>query len=527
MSYNYTKSEIDDMVSSLGNRITNAAGILETVNTAISTHNTASDAHNNILSLKANTSDITTLSASIDSLNNRVQQLETTSGSRGGLEGTLNYLLTGTKNETAVNIQFDIQPVDENNPVTYEVYGNESTLLTGLSFNTSTGVISGTPTVAGTATFTVLAKSSNQGVFIEVNQNFEEPYVSPVGIEEAIVTVGEAIPPDTYYELINERYVFTTDTTFQDGKTYYWINPGTPEPEDEPVSQGVTEMNNIISKLRAGNLSGITEGTQYTIKIADETADTSRKITYNSLQYVRKPAEDTNNLFAWANGSSRIYTDEIAMFEGASIKDSSGNTIGTLPSTPTYMKDYKIMVTSIDTDTPTDGSYPHTVRFEFLNTVCDSKVFDADNSNTYTGSDIQLYLTNNTASGFLRRIPADLRSIIVPTTIKCLRNYSSSIIDNLTNQKFFLPSAYELAGSYSGLWFDEGVRSTYYTSNYSTSDAKRVRYKQSGGSSTYWWTRTPYRGSSNYVIRVDSSGNVYYNYDAIHSRGVAPAFVIA
>lgn len=462
----YDRSEVDAFVDSLNSRIDASNVTLNTVNSAVAAHNVSPDAHNTIFVTKATKTTVSELSDTVDSLMLRVQNLENVDT----LKGTLDYYLFGVIGETSINVIFDIQPIDENHPVTYEVYGN-GTLIEGLTFDASSGTITGTPMSVGTATYTVLAKSGSYGAFITVKQDFE----------------GEVIVPP-----------------------------------DNTVTKGYAELSEIVTKLRSGNISDLVIGTKYTITMADDTLDKSRKITYNDLEYVRYPLGDTDTLYAWANANSRIYTDEIAIIANAVIKDVSGNTIGTLATTPSYMKEYNIRITSVDTDEPTAGTYAHNARFEFVNIVGDS-AYDYSDTREYQTSDIRSYLTSEDADGFMVRLPADIRGLIVPNNIECVTSSTNTVT---LSDKVFLPSAWELCGTtYGNWWFQEGTKSTYYPTSYISED-KRKRYNFIYRTAA-WLTRTVVGGLKNQAVRVSSSGSVVSSLDVGLTGGIAPAFVIA
>lgn len=413
MAYNYTREEINALVASLNSRINTVSGSCDTVGGNISSHLTDPNAHNAIISPKEDSSRVDGLADRVNALASRVNTLEM----HAGLNGTTQYTLTGSVGDS-IYIPLDIVSPDSSNPVQYEAYTDpQSTLTTGLTFDPVRKAVSGVVSMPGTSRFTVLAKSGNKAVFINIDQSFNN------------------------LEASDERY---------------------------------TGLQDVVAKLRSGNVSDLVVGSEYTIKLADIFGNyTSKSFYVNGVKYHFARSYGKVNGMYKAVGSSNsfldAYFDEIALFAGALAKDINGNVIGTVDSTPEYMKDYKIVLTSIDTDVPSSGNYAHNARFEFYDQIYDR---DTYNLTLYNGSGLQQFLNSDSDYNFLCRIPSFVRNLFIPVNLKSLniRNnstqYAAVYMETLSNQKCFLPSTAEmgLRNVYASEMMDaDGVPSTLYS----------------------------------------------------------------
>lgn len=497
----YDKSEVDALVASLNSRIDTSNVTLSTVNSAVTAHNISPDAHNTIFATKALKTTVSELSGTVDDLVLRIQDLE----NFNILKGTLSYSLVGTAGETNVSIAFDIQPIDESHPVTYEVYG-DGTLIEGLTFNAAAGTITGTPTYGGTATYIILAKSGNYGAFITVNQNFEgdkQPVIAVTPMSPVTAAVGTAISD------IRIQYLITKP---EDGVEATLTASGLPDGltmSSSGVISGTPTTTGTFSSIITIEYPGadiITTTVEFTIVTEDE-------YSFNTIKQLLTIGDiDTLNTY-------------LGVPISIPLNDHDGVT-----------RNYRVMMTSVDTD-DTPG-YEHNARFEFLDVV-DESIYDGSNRPNYQVSNIRYYLTVGGPDGFMSRLPAWLRKMIVPTNIECaifdgdVGSRPPNATETLSD-KVFLPSVWELCGTLpSSYMVTEGTKSTYYPTSIIRHDTRR-RYDRDG-EMVRWWTRTTASGGGSSIASVyemDPFDNGGFNTNPmsndVHDDSyLAPAFVIA
>ncbi len=172
-----------------------------------------------------------------------------------------------------------------------------------------------------------------------------------------------------------------------------------------------------------------------------------------------------------------------------------------------------------------DGSY---------NSRGSSAAFRMNTSDTNSGGWEDSYMRNNicgtsksTTSGrIMGAIPAELRNALKSVTkyTNNTGNSSSSGAVTATTDYFFLLSEYEVFGNIT--------RSNRYEANYQQQYAyysagnSKVKYEyNSTGSTTFWWLRSPFVGSSSYFMYVRNDGTVYGRYPNF-SYGFAPGFCV-
>lgn len=132
-----------------------------------------------------------------------------------------------------------------------------------------------------------------------------------------------------------------------------------------------------------------------------------------------------------------------------------------------------------------------------------------------------------TADGFMYGMDADFLAVIGKTHLVVCRNTvcDGGGYDEMDDYFFLLSKRECYMGNEVGSVI-EGEPYPYY-SDYSDNaaastgaDSNRIKYRN--GAAQYWWQRTPYSGTGNFVRTVFTAGTLYAN-SAYYSYGVAPA----
>lgn len=143
------------------------------------------------------------------------------------------------------------------------------------------------------------------------------------------------------------------------------------------------------------------------------------------------------------------------------------------------------------------------------------------------------YNPYDTEKGFMANLTAELRSAILPTSLKVIKNpVDGGEVESFTD-KIFLLSCTEV-GFDNDTSYDEGAKFDYFKSNsdrvaYPTKEAIDNNTYTSDSLATnkgwYWWLRTPISSSSNPggVRHVYSDGSRYNSSAYYGYRGVRPA----
>lgn len=156
--------------------------------------------------------------------------------------------------------------------------------------------------------------------------------------------------------------------------------------------------------------------------------------------------------------------------------------------------------------------------------IYENRVWQSGNINKYESSDIHSYLNNT----FLKLFDSNIQGAIKQVKLPYRKNGGSG---GTTQQganglpcKIFLLSAPEVHYEHSYIDSGEGAVLSYFASCVTNNaDSKRVAYLN--GSAAYWWLRSPYTRSTNYVWYVLTDGS-YYSYNASNSYGIRPALVL-
>ena len=158
--------------------------------------------------------------------------------------------------------------------------------------------------------------------------------------------------------------------------------------------------------------------------------------------------------------------------------------------------------------------------------IYENRKWHSSNVNKYESSDIHAYLN----STFLGLFDSNIRDAIKQVKIPYRKNVGSGGTDqsgaNGLLCKIFLLSGYEVGFTNSNnRYFPiDGAKLSYFESGNGTS-ANNKRIAKLNGSSTYWWFRSPYTGTTLSVYRVYPHGDWGYN-DASNSYGIRPALIL-
>lgn len=156
----------------------------------------------------------------------------------------------------------------------------------------------------------------------------------------------------------------------------------------------------------------------------------------------------------------------------------------------------------------------------------DNRQWHSSNVNKYERSDIHSYLNNT----FLNLFDSNIQKAIKQVKLPYRKNGGSGGIDqsgaNGLSAKIFLLSGYEVGFTTSNnRYFPiDGAKLDYFESGNGTS-ANNKRIAKLNGSSTYWWFRSPYTGTTLSVWRAYPHGDYGYD-DASHSYGIRPALIL-
>ena len=158
--------------------------------------------------------------------------------------------------------------------------------------------------------------------------------------------------------------------------------------------------------------------------------------------------------------------------------------------------------------------------------IYENRVWQSGNINKYESSDIHTYLNNT----FLNLFDSNIKDAIKQVKIPYRKNGGSGGTDqsgaNGLSCKVFLLSGYEVGWTSSDNQYfpQDGAKLSYFESGAGTS-ANNKRIAKLNGSAAFWWLRSPYSGSTDYVWLVGFNGS-YGSYHASYSFGIRPALVL-
>lgn len=234
----------------------------------------------------------------------------------------------------------------------------------------------------------------------------------------------------------------------------------------------------------------------------------------------------------WSNFASKIYG--IGDFATAPIWDEteitdSWDTIATKIGNGTATSSYKLgnyktidlgtegtvraQIIAVNSDELSGSTDKAT--FTWLLMECLTNTHKMNSTNTTIGGWKESGMRGYLSTTILALLPATLQSLI-----KEVKKYSDSydsnstkVANELTTDKLWVPSAYEIYGGSS--YETSGVT---YASVF-PSDSTRIRYK--GTSAGYWWLRSAYSTSD---FRVVAGGGTFYTSTASTTYGVVFGF---
>lgn len=158
--------------------------------------------------------------------------------------------------------------------------------------------------------------------------------------------------------------------------------------------------------------------------------------------------------------------------------------------------------------------------------IYENRAWHNSNVNKYETSDINTYLNGP----FFNLFDSNIKDAIKQVKIPYRKNVGSGGTDqsgaNGLLCKIFLLSGYEVGFTNSNnRYFPiDGAKLSYFESGNGTS-ANNKRIAKLNGSSTYWWFRSPYTGTTLSVYHVYPHGDWGYK-DASSSFGIRPALVL-
>jgi hypothetical protein len=244
-----------------------------------------------------------------------------------------------------------------------------------------------------------------------------------------------------------------------------------------------TKIDLTDNTLRATTLSGLTNGTQYTVSIFPYN---SKKQPQTIQKYVTATPANDNNFGSLAIGSKIVVTD------------------------PTTSADLTMII--IDKN---HSGYPTNSVTLMLEKIIINNVPSASLYTTPNNVDAYLNDSVTTPTQFFKHLPTYLISNLMDTSITCATNYNAST--TITRKAFALSIAELGRASVTGI-VNEGVAFSYFTSDTLRKEGTPVAY----------WTRTPSMSTggatgSYYTTLSDGSQG---GSTASTSLGIRPVFNI-
>lgn len=156
--------------------------------------------------------------------------------------------------------------------------------------------------------------------------------------------------------------------------------------------------------------------------------------------------------------------------------------------------------------------------------IYENRQWHSSDTNDYANSTIHSYLN----STFLAMLDSNIQKAIKQVKLPYRKGSGTSTTvtsgSNGLPAKIFLLSATEMSFNFSYMPSGEGAELAYFKGCAdNSSDSKRVAYLN--GSAAGWWLRSPYCGSFNVALDVNSNGG-WNGYGCSDSCGIRPALIL-
>lgn len=157
--------------------------------------------------------------------------------------------------------------------------------------------------------------------------------------------------------------------------------------------------------------------------------------------------------------------------------------------------------------------------------IYENRQWHSSNTNDYANSTIHSYLNSTFLNLFESNIKNAIKQVKLPYRKGSGTSTTVTSGSNGLSAKIFLLSATETSFNFSSYMpSGEGAELAYFKGCAdNSSDSKRVAYLN--GSVTVWWLRSPYCGSFNSALYVNSNGGWNGNYCS-DSCGIRPALIL-
>ena len=156
--------------------------------------------------------------------------------------------------------------------------------------------------------------------------------------------------------------------------------------------------------------------------------------------------------------------------------------------------------------------------------IYENRAWHSSNTNDYANSTIHSYLNSTFLNLFESNIKNAIKQVKLPYRKGSGTSTTVTSGSNGLSAKIFLLSATETSFDFSYMPSGEGAELAYFKGCAdNSSDSKRVAYLN--GSATGWWLRSPYCGSFDVALYVNSCGD-WYGYGCSYSFGIRPALIL-
>ena len=158
------------------------------------------------------------------------------------------------------------------------------------------------------------------------------------------------------------------------------------------------------------------------------------------------------------------------------------------------------------------GLYSKHVVFQFMDLTDTAYAIDADNSNDYSASDMNV--TYLAAGGAVRTeiLSDELASELTDTTVKVAENGNSSTLVEVTN-KLFLPAEREIwTSKHYSVEAEFNALATFEFWQTNTANNDHILKSPGDNTAHAWWNRSPRRVDANVVCGVGGSGGAVNSY---------------